>query len=104
MVIGFDKFLLIKQLKNIVFLVCFLHCLFDGFVGQDLITSEINFVNLNLIVLVDVYVNNHFVLFRKVFAKVNFYCRITKAFVVKVFLDDLNGTIDDVLGYLVPFH
>ena len=54
--------------------------------------------------LVDIDMDNHLILMAEVFLKPNLHGSVAETLVSEIFLGDLGGTVDDVLGNLVALH
>ncbi len=101
LIVALDEFLLREELENVVLLVGLLHGALDGAVGEDLVAVDIDFVHLDLVVLVHVDVDDDFVLVREVFVEVDAHGGVAESLVLVVLGDDGLCAVDDVARYLV---
>ena len=104
MVVALHKLFLAEQLPEVTAFVGFLYDALEFAVGKHLVTGDIDFVNLHLLMLVNIDVHNHLVLLGEVLLKIYLDIGVAETFFLKILLDNGCGAVHDVLRDLIALH
>ena len=96
-----DKLLLAEKLLEASALIGLLHHALELAVAEHLVTVDVDFVHLHLVVLIDHNIHNHLVLLAEVFLLIYAHGCVLEALAIVVFLDNLACTGSDIGRNLV---
>ena len=101
LIIILDKFFLSEKIHDITVFVCLLDGSLNLFICKHFVTINIYFVNLHLVVFINIDIHNHFVGFRKILMERNHNVGIAESLFLEIVFDDEISSVDYVLCNLV---